>query len=388
MAAVSTQTSRDTTELIWYLNLKLAALGQPTGGGAAEPSFLQIAQPLLRSYETKDRLLRDHLCPADSRIQTFLQSYLNGFEVPRLPARTLVLDRPGLARAMSLPPNSASFTSPFLRSYRVPQGILHNPSSDRRTTKGVFHIAEGGFPIPADKQPVPIQTFAALLRAALAPPADLLTLPFTADQEHQARLFVSLLIRPLVCPATGTDEMGNGAKTMEIRFFAPASLVSNLDFVESIFGNAGDPDLPENDAALDVMHWTGHTGCVILAPHLAGTLKKAELGEYLRNNREAFDLIVSADTLVYFGDLKGVIAAFAAALRPNGRLVFTLEHAAGDVADAGFRLELHGRYSHAQPYVEQLLTTLGLQSKVVQAELRMEAGAPVQGLVIGATMSV
>jgi hypothetical protein len=36
----------------------------------------------------------------------------------------------------------------------------------------VFHIAEGGFPIPADKVPVPIHTFAALLRAALAPPAD------------------------------------------------------------------------------------------------------------------------------------------------------------------------------------------------------------------------
>ena len=32
-------------------------------------------------------------------------------------------------------------------------------------------------------------------------------------------------------------------------------------------------------------------------------LVKAELTEYLRANREAFDLIVSADTLVYFGDL-------------------------------------------------------------------------------------
>ena len=49
---------------------------------------------------------------------------------------------------------------------------------------------------------------------------------------------------------------------MEIRFFAPGSLVSNLDFVEGIFGNGGDPYLPENDAALDVVHWTGHTGCV------------------------------------------------------------------------------------------------------------------------------
>ena len=64
---------------------------------------------------------------------------------------------------------------------------------------------------------------------------------------------------------------------MEMRFFAPASLVSNLDFVEQIFGNGGDPYLPENDAALDVMHWTGHTGCVILAPHLVG-IKKKDVG--------------------------------------------------------------------------------------------------------------
>ena len=283
---MATQSYRDTTDLIWYLNLKLAALGQPTGDGTAEPGFLEIAQPLLRNYETKDRLLRDHLCPADTRIQTFLNDYLRDVPgIPRLPARTLVLDRPGLARVMSLPPNSDSFSSPFLRSYRVPQGILHNPHSDRRTTKGVFHIAEGGFPIPADKVPVPIQTFAALLSAALSPPTDVLTLPFTAEQPQQAKLFVSLLIRPLVCPATGTDHMGSGAKTMEIRFFAPASLVSNLDFVESIFGNAGDPHLPENDAGLDVMHWTGHTGCVILAPHLAGTMKKAALG--LPHRRDA-----------------------------------------------------------------------------------------------------
>ncbi len=64
---------------------------------------------------------------------------------------------------------------------------------------------------------------------------------------------------------------------METRFFAPASLVSNLDFVESIFGNAGDPYLPENDAALDVTHWSGHTGCVILAPHIIG-MRKKDLG--------------------------------------------------------------------------------------------------------------
>ena len=114
-------------------------------------------------------------------------------------------------------------------------------------------------------------------------------------------------------------------------------------------------------------------------------LVKSELGEYLRGSSEAFDLIVSADTLVYFGDLKGIVAAFAAALRPNGLLVFTLEHAVEDSADVDYRLELHGRYSHVRAYLEQLLTFLGLQAKIVQAELRMEAGAPVSGLVIRAT---
>ena len=44
--------------------------------------------------------------------------------------------------------------------------------------------------------------------------------------------------------------------------------------MESIFGNAGDPFLAENDAGLDIEHWTGHTGCVIVAPHLAGTPKQ------------------------------------------------------------------------------------------------------------------
>jgi len=117
-------------------------------------------------------------------------------------------------------------------------------------------------------------------------------------------------------------------------------------------------------------------------------LVKAELTEYLRDNREAFDLIVSADTLVYFGDLKGVLAAVTEALRPNGFLVFTLEHAVRGEPDLDYRLEFHGRYSHARAYVERILTVVGLQPKIAPAELRMEAGVPVAGLVVRATKSV
>jgi hypothetical protein len=263
-------------ELIRYLNLKLAALGQPVSRSTADPYFLELARPLLRNYLVKDQMMGAHLCPADHRIQSFLDDVLGETcpdGVPKLPANTFVLDRVGLAREMSLPPTEDRFSAAYLESYRVAQGVLHNPRSDRRTTQGIFHVVEGGFPVPADKIAVPRQTFAGLLARAFCPPDDVLRLPFTANQQEEARLWVSLLLRPLVCPAAASEPW----KTMELRFFAPGSLVSNLDFVEGIFGNAGDPFLSENDAALDYRHWTGHTGCVILAPHLVG-VKKKDLG--------------------------------------------------------------------------------------------------------------
>ena len=56
-------------------------------------------------------------------------------------------------------------------------------------------------------------------------------------------------------------------------------------------------------------------------------LMKAELTEFPAGATTAFDVIVSADALVYFGDLEDVLAAAAGALRPSGVFVFTLEHA-------------------------------------------------------------
>ncbi|MGB0720821.1 MAG: hypothetical protein ACPGU7_00365 [Gammaproteobacteria bacterium] len=268
-------------QLQLYINLKLASTGLPTCGSGYDSEFLSAASDLLKSYQEKSRLLSSYLCPADHRIQHFLNDYLHGSDlegVPRLPSSTIVLDRHGVARELSLPVDGDKFESDIVSSYRLRQGVLHNPASDRRTTKGSFHVAEGGLPIPGDKKAVPKIAFARMLRAALSPPPELMRLPFTAHQEHKAETFVSLLLRPLVCPEI-PGERGNAheAKSMEVRFFAPGNLVSNLDFVESIFGNAGSPYLPENDAGLDVDGWSGHTGCVILAPHLV-RLTKRELG--------------------------------------------------------------------------------------------------------------
>ena len=121
--------------------------------------------------------------------------------------------------------------------------------------------------------------------------------------------------------------------------------------------------------------------------HVYDALINSELTDHMRAHSARFDVIVSADTLVYFGDLESVVAAAAGALGPNGLFIFTLEHAAGAKADTNWRLELHGRYSHARAYVERVLTAAGLQPWIIPAELRMESGVPVAGLVIRGTKS-
>lgn len=262
--------------LIAYINLKLASLGLPVYSKEGT-AFLDLANDMLANYREKNRLLSDYLPPADSRIQAFLDAYLSALspaDRPRLPSGTMVLDRYGMARELSIPPDAHDYKSPTLSSYRIRNGVLHNPASDRRTTQGVFHIAEGGLPVPLDKKAVPLLAFARLLKAAFAPPEDMLVLPFTAGESTKAKTFLSILLRPLVRPAVPGlfDEL-----SMETRIFAPASLAANLDFAESIFGNSGDPYVAENDSALDPLHWTGHTGCIVLATHLVGMTKR-ELG--------------------------------------------------------------------------------------------------------------
>ncbi|MGO4956617.1 hypothetical protein ACTQ49_04980 [Luteococcus sp. Sow4_B9] len=263
----------DSSSTIDAINLRLSLLGLPIAEDNDPSNDGDLVAPIIARHREVSRRLGDRLCAADLRVQGFLDDYLQNTDVhPHLPQRTLVLDHPGLARALSLPHDGDEFHSALLSSYRLANGVLHNPANDRRTTAGVFHIAEGGLPIQDDKLAVPVDVFARLLDQAFQPPVEDLQLPFTANQEQKAACFVSLLLRPLVVPAVPgfTRE-----RTMEVRFIVPGGLVSNLDFVEGIFGNAGDPHLPENDASLDPEGWTGTTGAVILAPHLTRVTKKS-----------------------------------------------------------------------------------------------------------------
>lgn len=111
-------------------------------------------------------------------------------------------------------------------------------------------------------------------------------------------------------------------------------------------------------------------------------LVEAELTEFLQGHPREFDVVLSADTLVYFGDLASVLAAAHAALRPGGRLAASLEALDGE----GFALSFSGRFQHSRSYVEQALREAGFADVRIAADsLRKEAGQPVASWVVLAT---
>ncbi len=117
-------------------------------------------------------------------------------------------------------------------------------------------------------------------------------------------------------------------------------------------------------------------------------LTVTELTAFIAARPESYDLIVSADTLVYFGDLEPVLAAVAASLKPAGRFVFTLEQMVTPPdAGIGYQFNRHGRYAHWPDYVEACLSASGMEVRMARSvDLREQAGQPVAGLLIMAAL--
>src|ERR1019366_3889547 len=108
---ITTASVATEAEVVRYIDLKLAALGHQTSH-RTDSKFLEIARPLLRNYHQKDLMLGNLLCSADQRIQAFLDNYLKDVDphgAAQIPGNTFLLDRPGLARVMSLPQSSDTF---------------------------------------------------------------------------------------------------------------------------------------------------------------------------------------------------------------------------------------------------------------------------------------
>ncbi len=112
-------------------------------------------------------------------------------------------------------------------------------------------------------------------------------------------------------------------------------------------------------------------------------LDAAELTGYLNAKGNEFDAIVSADTLCYFGELRDALRGASRALRAGGHLVFTVEELVDESAADQFRIEINGRFTHSRGYIGQAMKDAGFPDfSISSANLRMEYGKPVKGLVV------
>ena len=116
--------------------------------------------------------------------------------------------------------------------------------------------------------------------------------------------------------------------------------------------------------------------------NLYDVLIKAELVHFLTDCGLKFDLVVSADTLIYFGRLEAAFCAVHKVLRAGGHWIFTVE--AHEQAD-DFVLHVHGRYSHTRHYLESALLAAGFQNLEFESVvLRFESSKPVVGWLVNA----
>jgi len=100
------------------------------------------------------------------------------------------------------------------------------------------------------------------------------------------------------------------------------------------------------------------------------------------------DVIVLADVLVYFGELRTVLGACSALLAEGGLVVFTVEdllqsEGAGSVP---FALQRSGRFGHSRSYIEEVAAELGLAVwRLQECVPRTDSGVAVRGLAVGLT---
>lgn len=113
------------------------------------------------------------------------------------------------------------------------------------------------------------------------------------------------------------------------------------------------------------------------ARNIYDRLEVAEITRWLDQETTQFDLIVSSDCLIYFGDLVPIAIGAARLLKPGGLFAFSMER--------GTRFPFHltdtGRYNHHPDHVREAAAKSGMTLGALnEAFLRMEYGEEVMGL--------
>jgi predicted TPR repeat methyltransferase/predicted negative regulator of RcsB-dependent stress response len=108
-------------------------------------------------------------------------------------------------------------------------------------------------------------------------------------------------------------------------------------------------------------------------------LFRGDIEQMLSRGGENYDLILAADTLIYFGELKNLFLGAAQHLLGEGFFIFTVESKEG----IGWEPTPKRRFRHTEAYIRQCAAEAGLSfAERVDCTLRFESGAPVPGFAI------
>jgi predicted TPR repeat methyltransferase len=92
----------------------------------------------------------------------------------------------------------------------------------------------------------------------------------------------------------------------------------------------------------------------------------------------AYDLVLAADVLSYFGDLRSLFIAVRDCLQSDGLFVATVEKG----AEARYTASKTGRYQHGETYLRKRAAEAGFDvAALEEVDLRQEEGRPVRGYV-------
>ena len=116
-------------------------------------------------------------------------------------------------------------------------------------------------------------------------------------------------------------------------------------------------------------------------------LHQGDLIAYLNGHPQSCDVVVSAATLIHFGDLDAVFAAAAQCLRPGGLFVFTAfpnDDDPGAVAIGTLNgLAQGGCFRHGTDYIARVAGNHGLGIELMRREAHeYSRNAPIPGLVV------
>lgn len=110
-------------------------------------------------------------------------------------------------------------------------------------------------------------------------------------------------------------------------------------------------------------------------------LYNQDLSRFLSGREKSYDLINAADVFTYFGELGSVFVLLFDALKPGGRVLFSISENSYNRDD--WFLHLSGRFLHSKNYVEEGLKKRGfIVEKLNRVKLRNEGENEVWGWIV------